>query len=118
MNQNAKEFVIEKSRELMESPACCPEAKAAAQAWLDALGTPKEADETKKYFTELEEDLEPIDELIAFLHSDNAKQYFEGNALAELIEHTNGRKAAGEQFCDCPACAAAAEILAKKSELV
>ncbi len=34
----AKEFFVEKVKELMAAPSCCAEAKEAAQAWLDAPG--------------------------------------------------------------------------------
>ena len=43
-------FVEEKTRELMAAPSCCAELKAAAQAWLDAAGTAKEQEETKKIY--------------------------------------------------------------------
>ena len=42
MENNAKNDVIEKVNELIEAPSCCPEAKAAAQSWLDSIGTDEE----------------------------------------------------------------------------
>lgn len=50
----------------MNAPSCSSEAKAAAQNWLDAVGTANEAGETKKYLAELEADIMPIDNLIGF----------------------------------------------------
>lgn len=39
MDKTSLDFVIEKTHELMKASTCCNELKAAAQAWLDALGT-------------------------------------------------------------------------------
>ena len=39
MSRETVEYVVEKSRELMAAPSCSKEAKEAAQAWLDAVGT-------------------------------------------------------------------------------
>ena len=38
MDKNGLDFVVEKSKELMSASTCSSEAKAAAQAWLDAVG--------------------------------------------------------------------------------
>ena len=53
MNKEVKDFAVQKTKELMESFSCSAEAKAAAQAWLDALDTENEAQETEKYIKEL-----------------------------------------------------------------
>ena len=39
MNQEALQVIIDKTHALMNAHSCCKEAKAAAQAWLDAIGT-------------------------------------------------------------------------------
>lgn len=39
MNKEVLNYVIEKTHELMNAPSCSSEAKAAAQNWLDAVGT-------------------------------------------------------------------------------
>ena len=49
MNRETLEYVVEKTRELIQAPTCSQEAKDAAQSWLDAVGTEREAEETKKY---------------------------------------------------------------------
>ena len=48
MNRETLEYVVEKTRELIQAPSCSQEAKDAAQSWLDAVGTEREAGETKK----------------------------------------------------------------------
>ena len=66
MKQSVKDYVIEKVNELINAPTCCAEAKKAAQNWLDALGTDREAEQTKSLIAELEQDIVTVDGLIAF----------------------------------------------------
>ena len=117
MNREVKDYVTEKTHELMEAQTCSKEAKEAAQAWLDAVGTEGEAEETKKYIAELEADIMPLDNLIAFAESDMGAKVFGDNA-GGVAEHGRELKAAGKKYCDCPACAAVEAILAKKEEML
>ena len=64
MNETVKAYVKEKVNEMMQAASCCAEAKAAGQAWLDALGTEQEVEKTKELIAELEEDIMPIDGLM------------------------------------------------------
>ena len=117
MTREVKDYVTEKTHELMEAQTCSKEAKEAAQAWLDAVGTEGEAEETKKYIAELEADIMPLDNLIAFAESDMGAKVFGDNA-GGVAEHGRDLKAAGKKYCDCPACAAVEAILAKKEEML
>ncbi len=97
---------------LYEAPSACPEAKAAAKAFLDAYGTAKEDGAWKVLVEEAKEDRMPIDGLIAFAGSADGKKLF-GDALAgQILSHAEEIKKAGAQYCDCPACAACSEIIA------
>ena len=98
--------VIEETKKLIAAQSCSQEAKDAANAWLDAVGTDNEEAETKKYIAELEEDIMPIDGLIGFAGSEAGAAVF-GAAHAKEV------KAAGGKYCDCPACAACEVILSK-----
>ena len=118
MNQEVFDFVAVKSRELMETPTVSEEAKAAAKMWLDAAGTEKEAQMTKDYIAELEEDIMPIDQLIAFAGSDAGKSYFGADTAAGIVSHAEEIQAAGAKYCDCPACAICEEILKRKEEML
>ena len=93
--------VIEETKKLIAAPSCSQEAKDAANAWLDAVGTDNEEAETKKYIAELEEDIMPIDGLIGFAGSEAGAAVF------------GAEKAAGGKYCDCPACTACEVILSK-----
>ena len=66
MEKSLQEFVTEQTKKVLAAGSCCQELKDVAQAWLDAVGTPGEAEATKKYIQELEEDVTTIDGLIAF----------------------------------------------------
>lgn len=118
MTRELLAYVTEKTRALMAAPSCCPEAKAAAQAWLDAAGTGREHAETEKYLAELAEDVTPIDGLIAFASSKAAAAHMGEEAAKGLLAHARQLKAAGAKYCDCPACTAALAILDKKAELL
>ena len=116
MNKEVLDFVAEKSKELMAAPSCSQEAKDAAKAWLDAVGTDKEAEQTKAYLAELEVDIMPVDKLIAFAESEGGAKVF-GEKAKAVAEHGREIKAAGGNYCDCPACAAVEAILSKKDEM-
>ena len=94
------------------------EAKAAGQAWLDALDTENEAAATEKYIAELEGDIMPIEMLIAFAESDGGAQVFGPEKTKEVAAHAKEIQAAGAKYCDCPACAAVEAILARKDEML
>ena len=110
MTENVKTYVTEKTKELIAATSCSAEAKEAANAWLEAVGT-------EKYIAELEEDIMPIDGLIAFAGSDMGAKVF-GDAAKGVLAHAEEIKAAGAKYCDCPACAACEAILAKKDEIL
>ncbi len=118
MKQNETETLILKAKELCNAPSCCPEAKAAAQNWLDALGTDKEKDAARSLIAELEADIMPVDDLIAFAGSETGAQLFGQETAQKIAAHGAEIKAAGAKYCDCPACAAAAAILEKKEALL
>ncbi|MCI6466755.1 MAG: molecular chaperone Hsp90 [Faecalicatena sp.] len=118
MSENAKEFVVEKVKELMNAASCCADAKAVAQSWLDALGTENEAEAAKNLIAELEEDIMPIDGLIAFADSEAGAQVFGAEKAKAVASHAKEIKAAGAKYCDCLACAAVEAILEKKEAIL
>ena len=118
MGKEVLSYVVEKTHELIDAPTCNSETKAAAKAWLDAVGTENEAAETKKYIDELEADIMPIDGLIGFAESDAGSQVFGSDQAKDVAAHAKEIKAAWAKFCDCPACAAVEAILNKKEDLL
>lgn len=113
MEKQVLDEVIKKTNELIVAPSCSQEAKDAANAWLQAVGTDKEAEETKRYIAELEEDIMPIDGLIGFAKSEAGVKVFGKEKVKEVLAHAEEIKAAGAKYCDCPACAAVEAILSR-----
>lgn len=118
MSETGKAYVIEKVKELIAAPSCCAEAKEAAGKWLEAVGTDREAELAKKLVEELEEDIMPIEGLIAFADSEMGAKVFGEEAAKGVLAHAKEVQAAGGKYCDCAACAAVAAILEKKDELL
>lgn len=118
MDKNVLDFVVEQTQVLINAHTCSSETRAAAQAWLDAVGTDAEAEETKKYIAELEADIMPIDTLIGFAESDAGAGVFGADKAKDVAAHAREIKAAGARFCDCPACAAVEAILEKKAQIL
>ena len=118
MDQKVLDYVVEKTHELMNAPSCSKEAKQAAQNWLDAIGTDNQLAETKKYIAELEADIMPIDGLIAFANSEMGVKVFGEEMAKNVLVHAKDIKAKGAKYCDCPACKAVADILAKKEQML
>ena len=118
MEKALLDFVTAKTNDLLAAPSACQEVKAAATAWLAAIGTEKEAEETAKYIAELETDIMPIDGLIAFGQTELALSIFGAEGVKALQAHAQELKASGAKYCDCPACAACKAILDKKAEML
>ena len=118
MNKDVLNEVIAKTKEVMKEPYTCDELKVAAQAWLDAIGTEAEAEETKKYFLVLEESIVPIDDLIHMATSEEIIQNFGAETAKNIENHAKEIKAAGAKFCDCSACSIVATILEMKDKLI
>ena len=109
--------IKELTQDLLQAPSACKEVKEAAQNYLDAAGTEKEADAATAYVKELEADIMPIDGLIAFAESDMGAKIFGAEMAKNVAAYGKDIKAAGAKYCDCPACAACEAILARKEEL-
>ena len=110
--------IKELTQDLLQAPSACKKVKEAAQNYLDAAGTEKEADAATAYVKELEADIMPIDGLISFAGSDMGAQVFGADGAKKILAHAEEIKAAGAKYCDCPACAAVEAILSKKEELL
>ena len=118
MNQDVKDFTVQKVKEFMSVPYCCAEAKEAGQAFLDALGTEQEAEKAKALIAELELDIMPVDQLIGFAKSEAGAQVFGAETARNVAAHGEEIKAAGAKYCDCDACASVEAILQSKDEIL
>ena len=112
----ATEFIVEKVKEMMAAPSCYAGLKDKAQAWLDARGSINEKAAASELLAEIEASITPIDGLVAFAHSDHAKEIFGEEGVKKFAAHADELKASGAKFCDCGACKPGQEILAHKDE--
>ncbi len=111
VNHMEKTQVIEKAKEVIAAPSCCPELKEAAQNWIDAVGTDGEKKAAEVLIAELKEDVLTIDSVIEFSGTDAAAKIFGAETAAKIGAHAKEVKAAGGEYCDCPACSAGKAIL-------
>ena len=113
-----KTDLIQKVREVIAAPSCCAEAKAAAQTYLDALGTDGEPAAAKALAAELGEDVCSIGDLVAFAESDHGKAIFGAEKAAAMAVAAKKAQSAGAKYCICPACAAGGAILDNRDLLL
>ena len=111
--KNELKDVIAKTQDLIKAPSCYAGLKDKAQAWIDSIDTKDEKSNAQAFLTELESDITPIDGLVAFAHSDHAKEIF-GEGQPAFAKHADELKASGAKYCDCAACAPGLEILKHK----
>ncbi len=113
-----KTELIGKVKDVIAAPSCCAEARAAAQSYLDALGTDGEAAAAKALVAELDEDVCSIGDLIAFAGSDKGKAIFGAEKAAGMVAAAMKAQVDGVKYCICPACTAGGAILDNRSLLL
>ena len=103
---------------LLDAPKSNPTVKEFAQSWFAAEGTEKQAELTKQLVSVAEQNIALIDETIGFAGSELATQILGEEGAANLLQHAKEIKAQGAEFCDCPACVAAKNIIDLKAEII
>lgn len=116
MDKELYDYVAERVDVLVDSNASTQVTKDAAQAWKDAVAADASDAAVETATTQLLDVLEgrptTIDGVIAFAEGP-AREMFGEEAAAQLLARQQRRKEQGAKFCDCDACTAASEILAK-----
>jgi len=84
------------------------------QALLDA---PTSNETVKEFVSVAEQNIALIDETIGFAGSELATQILGEEGAANLLQHAKEIKAEGAEFCDCPGCVAAKNIIDLKAEI-
>ena len=102
---------------IIASHTACPELKQISKEYLDALGTENETAAAGNLIAELNEDVNSIDDTIAFFKSDIAKKIV-GDMYDKLLNEALEAKANGETVCTCDGCRAGYEILKNKDEFL
>lgn len=113
-----KEELLHTVGALIAAPSCCPELKAAAQTYLDTLGKDGAQAAAEALVKELEEDICPIDDLIALAESDAGRHIFGEETARTIAVNARSTKAEGGKYCTCPACSAGSALLAHKDLLL
>ena len=116
MEKELFDYVAERVDILAVSGASTQITKDAAAAWKDAVAADGSDEAVEAATTELLDILEgrptTIDGVIAFAQG-VAAQFMGEEAAAAMLEKQLQRKADGAKYCDCEACTAASELLAK-----
>ena len=113
MDKELFDYTAQKVEEMLAAPSSSQTTRAAAQGWQDALAAGEDADAaTKKLLDAIDEHHTTIDELIAFA-SGAAKDVMGEEVAAGMLAHAQEIKAQGAKYCDCAACTATHELLAK-----
>jgi len=107
MNRNE---LIQVIKNMIASAPCCPELKKAGQDYLEADSAARRA-AARALVQEIREDIATIDQALDFYRSPMALELFGAELRKEKVERAEARKAAGEKWCDCNACAAGLVIL-------
>ena len=106
-----KKIMKEAAQELLEACSCCAELKAAAQNYLAAVDTPAEAEAAEKLVAEAKADVMTNEQVMAAMDVPAVKAAL-GDEMATMIKaHAQELKAAGVEYCDCPACTAGMKII-------
>lgn len=116
MNKETFDYVAERANILSTAASSKQETKEAATAWLEAVKADNGEEAVDKATDQLLSFLEgrptTIDGVIAFAQGPAKEMFGEEAAAAMLDKHTK-RQQEGYLYCDCDACAAASELLAK-----
>ncbi len=118
MTQETRNYVTEKVQAILAAESCCPELKEIGMEWLQASGGDQEAAATKALLHELEEDVNTIDDTIAFLSSPAAAAMLGAEVAQGMAAQAREHKAAGGTHCFCPACANGKAILDIRDRLL
>ncbi len=114
MEKELFDYVSERADILAASNASTQVTKDAANTWKEAVAADAAVadDATVKLLDILEGRPTTIDGVIAFAQGPAASMFGE-EAAAKMLAEQQERKAQGAKYCNCEACTAASELLAK-----
>ena len=113
MEKELFDYTAQKVDEILAAASSSQKTRDAAQAWKDAIASGADADAaTATLLDIIDEHHTTIDEVLAFAEGP-AKTILGAEAAAAMLAHETKRKQAGAKYCDCAACIAAQELLAK-----
>lgn len=113
-----KKTLHKKLREIEASPSCHPSLRVMIQKYFDALGTSNEKIVAENLITELENDVELVDVLVIFAHSNRAIEMLGAERAKIFAANADALKASGAKYCNCLACTLGLEVLENKEILL
>ncbi len=113
MTVETREFLKENTNALVNAPSCSEEAKAAGEKMLSALGTDAEDEGLKVFVSELQEDVQPLESVLAWAQSADGISILGEDYAKSFAKGLEESKAKGGKYCICPACTAGGKILAR-----
>ena len=113
-----KKALLEKLKAIEASPSCYPDLREMIKKYFDALGTPNEKIAVENLIDEIENDVEPINVLVIFAHSNRAIEMFGAERAKKFAENADALKASGAKWCNCLACTLGLEVLEHKDILL
>lgn len=102
---------IEMVKEILKAESACAEIKAAAQSYLDAVGTADEAEKAKALVAECEADVLKCKDVCDFMQTEEAKAHLGAETCEKIYAHEHELLENGIEYCDCPGCTAGKRIL-------
>lgn len=102
---------------LRDAISSTPALKEFATAWLAAEGTDKQEELTKQLGDIVKQNIALIDETIEFMDTDMAANILGKETANYMLQHAKEIKAQGAEFCDCPGCTAAKDIIDHLDEI-
>ena len=113
MDKELLDYTAQKVDELLAAHSSSQVTREAAQGWKDAIAAGKDADAaTKALLDAIDQHHTTIDELIASAGG-AAKDVLGEEVAAGMLAHALEIKEQGAKYCDCAACTATHELLAK-----
>ncbi len=113
MDKELYDFTAQKVDELLAAASSSQTTRDAAQGWKDAIASGVDADvATKTLLDIIDQHHTTIDEVLVFARG-AAKTVLGEEAATAMLAHELKRKEEGAKYCDCAACIAAQELLAK-----
>lgn len=118
MTKHTRDYVEKETKALLDISYVCPEAKGICRKWLKEEGGENEKEASIALIKELKEDVEPVGDLLAFAHFDNCVKCLREKEAKEILTHAEELKADGINYCDCPVCVAAKNIIEKEKDII
>ena len=78
---------MNRQKNLINAPTCYPPLKEIAEKWLNSIDTAEECEVAEKFIFSLKENIRPIDNLIEFATSSEAKETLGEESAKALAEH-------------------------------